>query len=71
MYGSKGEAVVLLQAALNIRGYNAGATDGDFGPKTLAALNKYLEDDSLYDPDTEPDGTVDQKVWRKVLDFFR
>lgn len=39
--GSKGEAVKALQALLNMRGFNCGTADGDFGTKTDAALRAF------------------------------
>ena len=65
LYGDKGEPVVLLQSALNIKGYNAGKDDGDFGPQTLAAVNRFKEAEGL-----EPNGEVDEETWLLVLFFF-
>ena len=41
--GAKGAYVAALQAALNKLGFNAGAADGIFGPKTEAALRRMQE----------------------------
>ncbi len=60
--GDKGDEVRLLQTALRIRGYDCGAVDGIFGPKTQAALNKFKADRGM-----DPSGTADRKVWEKVL----
>ena len=60
--GSKGDAVVLLQAALTIRGFDCGKADGIFGPKTLAQLNKFHES-----RDMELTGIVDMETWIKLL----
>jgi len=60
--GDKGDEVRLLQTALRIRGYDCGTPDGIFGPKTLAGLNKFKTDRGM-----DPEGTVDRKVWEKVL----
>ena len=60
--GDKGDEVRLLQTALRIRGYDCGAADGIFGPKTQAGLNKFKADRGM-----DPDGTADRKVWEKVL----
>lgn len=38
--GSQGEAVKWLQEALNDAGYQAGAQDGSWGPKTTAAYKQ-------------------------------
>jgi len=62
--GCKGDEVILLQAALNLKGYDCGRPDGDFGPKTQAALNRFKEDEGM-----EPDGVVDQETWISVLFF--
>ena len=61
-YGSKGGAVVLLQAALNLWGYSCGKADGEAGPKTQAAINQFKQDRSL-----DADGKVDGTVWRALL----
>lgn len=38
--GAKGEAVKRLQSALNRLGFDAGEVDGDYGPKTEAAVKR-------------------------------
>ena len=60
--GDIGPAVSLLQSALYIRGYDCGDIDGNFGPKTLAKLNKFHED-----RDMELTGIADQNTWIKLL----
>lgn len=45
--GSRGEAVKQLQANLNKLGYNCGAVDGIFGPKTEAAVKAFQKAYSL------------------------
>ena len=60
--GDKDPAVMLLQAALNIRGFDCGSPDGIFGPKTQAALNRFKESRQL-----AADGTVDRKTWNLLL----
>ncbi|MFV9511797.1 N-acetylmuramoyl-L-alanine amidase [Tepidibacillus sp. LV47] len=55
--GSRGDNVAKVQIALNSLGFNCGAADGIFGPKTKAALisfqNKYgLVKDGIYGPKT-------------------
>jgi len=42
--GDTGSAVESLQEDLNAAGYNSGPTDGDFGPKTEAALQQFQQD---------------------------
>ncbi|MBQ7370554.1 MAG: peptidoglycan-binding protein, partial [Blautia sp.] len=49
-FGDKGEGVKDLQEALNEAGYDCGAADGSFGPKTEAAV-KGLQEDLNKDPD--------------------
>ena len=60
--GSSGDAVVLLQALLKIRRYDPGNADGKFGPKTLAALNRFIEDKQI-----DADGVVNWDVWKQLL----
>ena len=60
--GSAGEAVVLLQAALNVRGYSCGKADGIFGAKTQSAVNAFKRDSKL-----ETNGIVDKEMWEKVM----
>ena len=60
--GSKGNEVVLLQSALNLRGYDCGTADGAFGPKTAAALNRFKENKKL-----NPDGKMDKETWTLLL----
>ena len=62
--GSSGDAVVLLQAALNVRGYNCGKADGIFGAKTQSAVNSFKRDN-----DMDPDGKVDKETWREVMRY--
>ena len=49
--GDRGDAVKLLQEALNAAGYDCGAADGSYGPKTAAAVSKLEEDNGI-----KPDG---------------
>ena len=60
--GDKDPAVTLLQAALNIRGFDCGSPDGIFGPKTQAALNRFKESRKM-----EQNGIADQKTWETLL----
>ena len=60
--GDKGDAVVLLQAALNLRGFDCGKADGQFGPATAAALNRFKEDAGL-----EPNGKANVETWKRLL----
>jgi len=60
--GDKGNAVALLQAALNLREFDCGKADGDFGPKTAAALNRFKEACGL-----EQNGKTDKKTWELLL----
>jgi peptidoglycan hydrolase-like protein with peptidoglycan-binding domain len=45
--GDKGAAVKLLQRALARLGYPIGALDGDYGPKTQAAVLKFQRTEKL------------------------
>lgn len=60
--GSRGDAVVLLQAALNWTGFNSGTADGDFGPLTLAAVKSFQESAKI-----SIDGEVGEETWRALL----
>ena len=60
--GDSGPAVVLLQAALNVRGYDSGKPDGSFGPKTQAALNQFKREHKL-----TSDGRADAATWDALL----
>lgn len=56
------EACKLMQAALNVRSFDAGKADGYFGPKTVAAVNRAKRFWVL-----ECDGTCDAALWAKLL----
>ena len=59
---STGNLVVLLQAALIVRGYNCGAADGIFGAKTQSALNSFKRDRNK-----PTDGKADALTWAELL----
>ena len=59
---STGTAVTLLQAALNVRGYNCGKADGIFGAKTQSALNSFKRDKGM-----NTDGKADALTWAELL----
>ena len=59
---STGDVVVLLQAALNVRGYNCGKADGIFGAKTQSALNAFKRDRGQ-----QTDGKADSSTWSELL----
>lgn len=56
--GSRGSAVVTLQQKLKAAGFNPGAADGDFGPKTKAAVIAFQKSRHLV-----ADGIVGPKTW--------
>jgi hypothetical protein len=58
----KGEDVKLLQTRLKAKGYSAGADDGEFGPKTKAAVLAFQLDAFPGQP-KEWDGIVGDKTW--------
>lgn len=64
--GASGSAVSLLQSALNIRGYDCGKPDGQFGPKTQAALNRFKSNRNM-----EANGIVDRETWNLLLGVER
>ncbi|MGI8882420.1 MAG: peptidoglycan-binding protein [Jatrophihabitans sp.] len=59
--GSKGSAVVALQKELRAHGYNVTA-DGDFGPKTKAAVRSFQSAKHL-----SVDGVVGPKTWSALV----
>jgi len=60
--GSSGGAVEALQMLLNCNGYSCGTVDGDFGPKTEAAVKKFQKANGL-----KEDGIVGENTWSAIL----
>ena len=58
---SRGAAVTTLQNKLKAAGFNPGAADGHFGPKTLAAVKAFQQARGL-----TADGVVGPKTWNKL-----
>lgn len=56
--GSVGPEVIDLQYILQLRGFAPGAIDGDFGPKTAAAVIRFQKSKNLVQ-----DGIVGPKTW--------
>lgn len=61
-HGHTGAAVKALQYALNARGYDCGAVDGEFGPKTETALKLYQSGHKL-----KADGECGRLTWTALL----
>jgi peptidoglycan hydrolase-like protein with peptidoglycan-binding domain len=59
--GHSGAPVAALQNRLNQLGFNAGAADGQFGPKTTAAVKAFQSAKGLV-----ADGVVGPKTWNKL-----
>lgn len=59
--GSSGEYVKLLQSILKEKGYECGAIDGIFGPKTYKAVVRFQKDKGLV-----VDGIVGPKTWAEL-----
>jgi len=57
------KAVQNIQALLNKAGYDAGNPDGVMGSRTKAAISAYQKDHGM-----EPNGEVDEKLVRALLD---
>lgn len=64
--GSRGETVRKLQEMLNSLGFNCGAADGIFGPKTQAAVKAFQKKYGLV-----ADGIVGPQTWRKLAEVVR
>lgn len=58
---SKGKWVIVLQALLNAKGDYGLEVDGDFGPLSYVAVNKFQTANSL-----ERDGIVGPKTWEAL-----
>ena len=56
--GSRGSSVISVQKELKAAGLNPGPIDGDFGPKTRAAVMAYQRKHHL-----SIDGVVGSKTW--------
>jgi peptidoglycan hydrolase-like protein with peptidoglycan-binding domain len=59
--GQSGAPVAALQNRLNQLGFNAGAADGQFGPKTTAAVKAFQSSKGLV-----ADGIVGPKTWNQL-----
>lgn len=59
--GDRGAFVLDLQAQLTAAGYTYGKRDGDFGPRTLAAVVAFQADKGL-----TPDGIVGDRTWEAL-----
>jgi peptidoglycan hydrolase-like protein with peptidoglycan-binding domain len=60
--GAKGPAVVALQDALRAHGFDPGASDGDFGPRTLTAVRRFQAARGLV-----VDGVVGPRTWAALV----
>ena len=46
---------------MNLHGFSCGKSDGDFGPKTLASVNRAQQFWNL-----QVDGVIGPKTWEKL-----
>lgn len=60
--GDQNPWVLLAQMYLNAKDFSCGNPDGDFGPKTNAAVAAFQKANGL-----QPDGVVGNMTWRKLL----
>lgn len=63
--GSQDEAVTRLQEGLQQLGYDPGAIDGIFGPKTESAVKEFQTNNGL-----AADGVVGPKTWTALEEAF-
>jgi len=61
--GSVNDAVSLAQSALNLRNYDCGKVDREFGPKTQNAVYRFQKDFGLVQ-----DGIVGNATWTVLLE---
>ena len=62
--GANNEYVKLLQSLLKEKGYECGAIDGKFGPKTKKAVEKFQRENvDVYGKKLEVDGKVGPLTW--------
>lgn len=61
-YGSKGVTVALAQSALTVRGFTCGEIDGEFGPLTQAAVNRFQTWAKI-----SVDGVCGKDTWTALL----
>lgn len=61
-YGSRGTHVKQLQTALEKAGVAPGPIDGQYGPRTQAAVTRYQKKHHL-----QVDGIVGPKTWKALL----
>ena len=64
--GSHGQEVVKLQRVLNELGYQCGATDGVFGPRTAEQLKKLQKDEGI-----EQDGVYGEETKTLIENIFQ
>jgi peptidoglycan hydrolase-like protein with peptidoglycan-binding domain len=55
--------ITILQQQLNAHGYDVGTPDGNFGPTTLAQVQKFQQDKGI----NPADGVVSQPTWNALL----
>ncbi len=67
--GSRGKEVVKLQDALKAAGFQPGTSDGDFGPKTEAALRAFQA--TFATSDEEMTGVFDEKTLKELSELLK
>lgn len=64
--GNKGQLVIAVQQRLSIANVFNGAIDGDYGPRTEAAVKTFQQDSGL-----PVDGKVGERTWFELSKVFR